>query len=1427
MAESPKRPADVSRAEASSVDKPASPAALTGATARAADSVPLSAGPFPLLPMKFGRYRIEKMLGKGAMGAVYLAHDLQLERLVALKVARVSTAESAKLIQRMETEAKAAAKIDHPLICKVYEFSEIDGIRFIALQYIEGEDFKSYLKRVGRQREPAEALRWILQIAGALASAHEKGVIHRDLKPENIMLNLNGEPVIMDFGLARRTTGATNAGLTQGMIVGTAAYMSPEQAIGKAEGIDHRSDLYALGVMLFEMLTGEWPFRGTAIEVMGRKCVQEPPSPLSINPNLPPQLAEVCQKMIAQKKEDRFGTCAELITALDAIDLNAPVVYAMEVDEPAENAPFVVQEGPSFEFLNSPPTDAPVATSRTVTQKSKPQKNSSSSVMSTFTKWWADQPTAMRWTLIGCASTSLVLFAAVLFFRNGDALVKVEVHADDVEVTFQQETLTLADGAHHFQVKPGEKTLHIKSGNVEFDTDKFTLKRGDNPAVTVELAKSEIVAKLGDQEVGRRSLTVSSTDQANADSKIEMKVDPKIVKTDVNPSLADENRPIADWSKSIGWHGWPADAPPPAIAPFDADQAKKHQQAWADYLKLPVEYTNSIGMRFVLIPPGEFLMGSNRTEFEESLLLAKDDSSWQELIQSEAPQHKVILTQPFYVGACEVTQRQYVSVMGANPSWFSRTGGGKNAVTNLDTQNHPVETISWDEAGVFCAVLSKRESLAPVDMNAGTDAPPITGIGYRLPTEAEWEYACRAGTTTKYWIGDKSEGLVDVAWFLPESRAQTHAAGELKVNPFGMFDVHGNVAEWVIDEWSPTYYGQFSTSPAIDPCRITADSTRVFRGGDWRNGASYCRASFRRHSIKTSDNIQVGLRAVLPVEAVKAEIAERGNPTSLIVAPMVSIANETKHGEEPQPNIPSESKPKTFSPLPQSPADLVAPFTPSQAKDSQQMWAKYLKQDLVETNSIGSKLVLIPPGSFDMGSHHTKAELVSKFANWNTKEETFDNDRPTHRVSISRPFYLGRNEVTVGEFRRFVVKSGYKTDAETDGQGGKGWDQLKSRIVQDPKYNWRNPGFIQSDDHPVTNVTWSDAKKFCEWLASSEGHTYRLPTEAEWEYACKAGSMTIWSNGDDPEGVASVGNILDRTSKTVFARLTSIDARDGYVFTAPVGRFKSNSFGVHDMHGNVLEWCEDIYDANLYSRRIGTTVDPLYSGGGDSRVIRGGSWFVTPCSTRSAFRSGTAPNTRFIGIGFRVTRTADNKSQTSDEAQIDKPATMVVPEVTEAVIGEIRLMIPVTWKREPPANKLRLAQFSLPSVGGKKPPTELIISSFPGSGGDADANLKRWVGQFSVIGRKVKITTGKCAQGTYHFCDVAGTYEVLSSGLADGGKMEPKRNYRSLGVILAAKNGGNYFLRLIGPGKSVIAALESFRASFGAIASQENEYVLP
>jgi formylglycine-generating enzyme required for sulfatase activity len=208
------------------------------------------------------------------------------------------------------------------------------------------------------------------------------------------------------------------------------------------------------------------------------------------------------------------------------------------------------------------------------------------------------------------------------------------------------------------------------------------------------------------------------------------------------------------------------------------------------------------------------------------------------------------------------------------------------------------------------------------------------------------------------------------------------------------------------------------------------------------------------------------------------------------------------------------------------------------------------------TNGIGMKLALIPAGESLIGSRESSEELAKAFAANGAKPEDFTSERPAHYVRLVKPFYLGSHEVTVGQFRKFVEDTGYKTDAEKDGEGGYGTNS-EGNLEQKPDYTWRNPGFPQTVDHPVGNVSWNDAVSFCEWLSRKEGKTYRLPTEAEWEYACRAGSIGHFGFSAPDGSLGEYGWYADNSEKK----------------THPVGQKKPSAWGLYDMHGNVMEWC--------------------------------------------------------------------------------------------------------------------------------------------------------------------------------------------------------------------------------------------------------------
>jgi formylglycine-generating enzyme required for sulfatase activity len=289
------------------------------------------------------------------------------------------------------------------------------------------------------------------------------------------------------------------------------------------------------------------------------------------------------------------------------------------------------------------------------------------------------------------------------------------------------------------------------------------------------------------------------------------------------------------------------------------------------------------------------------------------------------------------------------------------------------------------------------------------------------------------------------------------------------------------------------------------------------------------------------------------------------------------------------------------------------------------------------------EMVLIPAGEFKMGSGES-AKDTSAFFNKTYGEDFlnadfFKDEHPQHRVRITKPFYLGTYHVTRGQFRQFVADTAYKTDAEKgERPGAFGWDPEKKAFGFNEKYSWRNAGFEQTDEHPVVNVSWNDAVAFCKWLSKKEGKTYRLPTEAEWEYACRAGTTTRYYSGDDPETLAKVGNVADARAKAKFPDWKyTIKANDGYVFTAPVGKFKPNAFRLYDMHGNAWQWCADWYGAEYYA--ASPADDPTGPDSGDDRVLRGGSWVDWPNFTRSARRIGDNLGNWDLNTGFRVART--------------------------------------------------------------------------------------------------------------------------------------------------------------------------------------------
>jgi formylglycine-generating enzyme required for sulfatase activity/tRNA A-37 threonylcarbamoyl transferase component Bud32 len=322
------------------------------------------------------------------------------------------------------------------------------------------------------------------------------------------------------------------------------------------------------------------------------------------------------------------------------------------------------------------------------------------------------------------------------------------------------------------------------------------------------------------------------------------------------------------------------------------------------------------------------------------------------------------------------------------------------------------------------------------------------------------------------------------------------------------------------------------------------------------------------------------------------------------------------------------------------PEFLCAPFGESDAKEAIRRWARFLRRDSEHRHTIsGLQFLLLSPGTFSMGAQDSADELKQKnvFVPADLRDH-LKREQPAHFVTITKPVGFATTPVTRGQFRSFVRDTGYRVAERTL----RGYDAEGNKCL-DRRFTWYDPGFpareSDSDSHPVVNISWADISAFIHWLNRTESDRYvryRLPTEAEWEYACRAGTTSMFCFGDSPTDIASYANGADRTYAILFRNYVPQHPgeADGFVFTSPVGSFKCNAFGLFDMPGNVWELCADGYDPNYYTS--GPSHDPLSPPNGVHRVMRGGCWSSPPWELRSSMRGIWDPDQPYCKVGFRV-----------------------------------------------------------------------------------------------------------------------------------------------------------------------------------------------
>ncbi|MGD0090836.1 MAG: SUMF1/EgtB/PvdO family nonheme iron enzyme, partial [Planctomycetota bacterium] len=797
---------------------------------------------------QLGPYKLLKKLGEGGMGAVYLADDTNVGRKVAVKVLPKKYSDEHEFLTRFRREAQATGKLNHPNIVVAYNVGEDAGTHYYAMEYCDGETLDRVLK--SRQSLPWDSgLEITTQVARGLKHAHDHGVIHRDIKPANIFIcaplgsagvppattDAGGTPAlpdgfvakILDLGLSKNISGKEESFYTQtGVALGTPHYISPEQAKGD-KGIDGRTDIYSLGATLYHLVTGQTPFSGTTAALIMMKHINEQlPNPQDICEDLPDGVVQVIQKMMAKEPADRYANCKELLEDLElVIDGKMPSSQAIDVGKssvavarvPRASSPLV----PSRDRKGVPiPRDLPHARGSESPRAARRQPVPHSAGLRKL------QFGKMQYISIGAVVLGALILVVGLLLNSGRD--KQGHQADSTALspsipstkTETDRTAAVPPGPVFLSDLPEEDVVvsewhgHRYFGKNGRDNDGKELILGGvatpkgillappgdgyshaayrlNGKYTRILGKAGICGNAGQclnpvvfKIIGDgKALWESTPRQKRGDGEsfeVDMTGVAKLELVVHCPGRADEA--MALWFE-------------PRLLPV---------QGAAPVKELSLDLGGGVKMDFVLVPAGEFMMGEKGVA---------------------EPVHPVKISKPFYMGKYHVTVAQFrvfadatkslTEAENAGDAWTWKDGkpqhvmGANWKAPGFPQQdNCPACVITWNDAQAFC----KWASALPLPL-----PPPARGGGrltVRLPTEAEWEYACRAGTTTRYNTGDKDSDLEQAAWFDKNSGGHTNACGQRKPNAWGLYDMHGNLWEWVQDYLNDKYYAE---SPPVDP----------------------------------------------------------------------------------------------------------------------------------------------------------------------------------------------------------------------------------------------------------------------------------------------------------------------------------------------------------------------------------------------------------------------------------------------------------------------------------------------------------------------------------------------------------------------------------------------------------------------------------
>ena len=685
-----------------------------------------------------GRYELRERVGAGGWGTVYRALHTRLDHCVAIKVLAGNLSAHPSFVARFEREAKTTCRLDHPNIVNVFDFGDEPGVGlFLAMDFLDGETLRERLARTG-PFSLEQVLRVSDQLAAALAHAHGQGVIHRDLKPGNVMLVAaqgdSDHVKLMDFGIARLQEGSGEESVitASGIVLGTPAYMSPEQLSG-ASDVGPRADMFTMGALLYELISGTRPFQAQTSMSLAMEFANGltpvPPSARRPDLDIPSAFNAIVLRCLEPNPAERF-------VSMDAL------------------------RGVLAEVGHLP--RAPTTPSRLEAMRAEPE------------------PEPERFPALSSDSAPM---------GTGQRLDEPD----------------LRDG-----------------------------RRREAPALEVDLrpTKHQRNGSWGLPSPGRAARTT-------ADARRWL---PAVLVVLALVALGAVGVALLTGEPSAGEPSGAAD-----VAPASEDDVGEGPAARSGAAS-PGESTAGDSSRWVRVEPGNFRMGSPPTEEGRS---------------SNERQHVVSISHPFLLRATEVTQGEWQRLMGNAPAAFAACG-----------PDCPVEKVNWWEALAYCNALSRSEGRETCYVLAGCSSErPGQGMvcrtvefrglgcqGYRLPTEAEWEYAARAGTEeTRYGP------LPAIAWYGGNSHGTTHPVGTREPNAWGLHDMLGNVWEWCWDR-----YTKSSANDLIDPTGPASGGSRVYRGGAWHLPARFVRAAYRVRNTPDKRFHDLGLR---PARSLTLDVA--------------------------------------------------------------------------------------------------------------------------------------------------------------------------------------------------------------------------------------------------------------------------------------------------------------------------------------------------------------------------------------------------------------------------------------------------------------------------------------------------------------------------------------------------------------------------